>query len=85
MDDTEHTPVDRAARRAGGARARLREALAARPGWRGLPTQYLPAAGEWRAGAYDARGGSASRVSATGASEEQAVGRLAALLLAPKA
>ena len=84
MDDMEHTTVERAARQAGGARARLREALAARPGWRGLPTQYLPAAMEWRAAAYDARGGlNASRLSATGVSEEQAMGRLAALLVAP--
>ena len=49
--------------RSGAAHARLRQALASRPGWRSLPPQYLPAVGEWRAAAYDARGGgSASRV-----------------------
>jgi len=72
--------------RSGAAHARLRQALASRPGWRSLPPQYLPAVGEWRAAAYDARGGgSASRVSTTGATEEQAVSRLAALLLASDA
>ncbi len=66
------------------AHARLRGALAARPGWRSLPPQHIAAAGEWRASAYDGRGGAnGSRMSATGASEDQAVSRLAAMLLAP--
>jgi hypothetical protein len=84
MADTEHPPADQPGPLASPAHARLRGALAARPGWRSLPPQYLSASGEWRAGAYDARGGvSARRVSATGASEDQAVSRLAAMLLAP--
>ena len=84
MAETEHRPAELPGPLASPAHARLRGALAARPGWRSLPPQYIAAAGEWRAGAYDGRGGvAARRVSATGASEDQAVSRLAAMLLAP--
>jgi hypothetical protein len=83
MADTEHPTADPSNPLASPAHARLRGALAARPGWRSLPPQYIVAAGEWRASAYDGRGGpSATRVSATGASEDQAVSRLAAMLVA---
>ena len=68
------------------AHARLREALSSRPGWRSLPPQYVPAAGGWRAAAYDARGGGTdARLSATGATEEEAVSRLASLIVARRA
>jgi hypothetical protein len=83
MADTEHPPAPfPAGTLVSAAHARLREALSARPGWRSLPPQQLPTTGEWRASAYDARGGgSAARVSATGPTEEEAVSTLAALLL----
>ena len=52
----------------------------------GLPPQYVPAAGGWRAAAYDARGGGTdARLSATGATEEEAVSRLASLIVARRA
>jgi len=64
------------------AHARLREALARHPGWRSLPPQHVPSTGEWRASAHDARHGRTGRVTATGGTAEEAVGRLAAELQA---
>jgi hypothetical protein len=84
--DPQHEPHAESAVLLSAAHARLRGALATRPGWRSLPPQHLPATNQWRASAYDARGGGTSaRTSAVGETEEHAVSNLAELLLASPA